>query len=229
MSKVSILFSTSLTSANIIDLLKDNGKIEEFNIIGLLDDDPNKWNKEYYGFKVIGKFSDILKIYKEKNITHFAVGLAALKHMAIKEYVYNECINLGLQPISIIHNKSYISRSSSIKEGCFITSFVTISPNSEIGSHCSIYPGVSILEGVRIGNNAAIHGNSFVGGLSIIGDNVYVGPGVTIGSGVRIGNNCVIGAGSLVLKDIKENTFAFGSPISETRPNTLYSDVKKWE
>ncbi len=223
------MFSTSLTTANIIDVLTDNRKIEEFNVIGLLDDDPSKMNNEYFGYKVIGNFPDIQKLYNERNITHFAVGLAAVKHMAIKEYVYKECINLGLQSITLIHKNSYISHSSSIKEGCFILSFVTISPNSEIGSNCSIYPGVSILEGVRIGNNAAIHGNSFVGGQSEIGGNVYVGPGVTIGAGVRIGNNCVIGAGSLVLKDIKDNTFAFGSPISEIRPNDLYSDIKKWE
>jgi sugar O-acyltransferase (sialic acid O-acetyltransferase NeuD family) len=229
MNKVSVLFSTSLTAKNILDVLKDCGKIEGFNIIGILDDDPNKWNKEYYGYKVIGKFSDILKLYKEKRITHFAVGLAALKHTAIKEYVYNRCSEIGLEPISAIHKDSYISSSSSILKGCFILSFVTISPKTEIGANCSVYPGASILEGVKIGNNVAIHGNSFVGGESVIEDNVYIGPGVTIGSGVHIGKNSVIGAGSLVLKDIDDNSFAFGSPISQIEPNKYYTEVRVWD
>jgi sugar O-acyltransferase (sialic acid O-acetyltransferase NeuD family) len=229
MNKVSVLFSTSLTTMNILDVLKGCRKIEGFNIIGILDDDPNKWNKEYYGYKIIGKFSDILRLYREKKVTHFAVGLAAVKHMAIKDYVYNVCIKLGLQPISAIHKDSYISPSSSIQKGCFILSFVTISPKTEIGANCSIYPGVSILEGVKIGNNVAIHGNSFLGGECVIGDNAYIGPGVTIGSSVHIGKNSVIGAGSLVLKDIDDNSFAFGSPISQIIPNKLYTEVKKWD
>lgn len=229
MKKVSVLFSTSLTTASIIDLLVDCGEIEEFNIIGILDDDPNKWDQEYYGYKVIGRFSNILELYKEHGITHFAVGLGAVKHIAIRDYVYNECINVGLQPISVIHKDSYVSSTSSIQKGTFILSYATISTYCEIGSNCIISPAVSILEGCKIGNNVAIHGNSFIAAACVIGDNVYIGPGVIIGSGVHIGTNSVIGAGSLVLRDIKENSFAFGSPVSHINPNKLYNEVKKWD
>ncbi len=228
MSKVSIIFSTSLTSANIIDLLRYNEKIKEFNIIGILDDDPDKLDQEYYGYKVIGKFSNILDFYKEKGITHFAVGLGAAKHVAIKDYVYNACINVGLQPISAIHKDSCISSNSSIQKGTFVLSYATISTYCEIGSNCIISPAVSILEGCKVGNNVSIHGNSFIAGECVIGDNVYIGPGVTIGSGVHIGKNSVIGAGSLVLKDINENSFAFGSPVSHIESNKIYMKVKKW-
>lgn len=228
MKKASILFSTGLTSASIIDLLVDCGKIKNYNIIGILDDNPDKLDQEYYGYKVIGKFSNILDFYKEKGITHFAVGLGAVKHVAIKDYVYNKCINVGLQPISAIHKDSYISSNSSIQKGTFILSYATISTYCEIGSNCIISPSVSILEGCKVGNNVAIHGNSFIAGECIIRDNVYIGPGVTIGSGVHIGKNSIIGAGSLVLKDINDNSFAFGSPISHIESNKIYMKVKKW-
>tara|TARA_B100001093_G_scaffold178430_1_gene171015 strand:- start:1011 stop:1520 length:510 start_codon:yes stop_codon:yes gene_type:complete len=45
-----------------------------------------------------------------------------------------------------------------------------------------------------------------------IGDNVYVGVGATLMPGVNIGNNCVIGAQSVVTKDIPSNSVAVGSP-----------------
>ena len=67
-----------------------------------------------------------------------------------------------------------------------------------------------------------IAGNSFIGGQCVIEDNVYIGPGCTIGSEVKIGRNTVVGGGSLVLKDIPENSFARGSPISSTVSNTMY-------
>lgn len=45
-----------------------------------------------------------------------------------------------------------------------------------------------------------------------IGNNVWLGGGVTVLPGVTIGDNCVIGAGSLVSKNIPNNTLAFGNP-----------------
>lgn len=45
-----------------------------------------------------------------------------------------------------------------------------------------------------------------------IGDNVWLGENVVILKGVSIGNGCVIGANSLVNKDIPENSIAVGSP-----------------
>lgn len=49
-------------------------------------------------------------------------------------------------------------------------------------------------------------------GEIVIGDNVFVGLGSTIMPGVHIGDNCVIGAMSLVTKDVPSNTVAAGNP-----------------
>lgn len=45
-----------------------------------------------------------------------------------------------------------------------------------------------------------------------IGKNVRIGANVVINPGVKIGDNTVIGSGSVVTKDIKENSIAFGNP-----------------
>lgn len=46
----------------------------------------------------------------------------------------------------------------------------------------------------------------------IIGDNVTLGVNVTIIGDVTIGNNVIIGAGSVVVKDIPDNSIAVGNP-----------------
>jgi galactoside O-acetyltransferase len=58
-----------------------------------------------------------------------------------------------------------------------------------------------------------------------IGKNVWVGASTTILPGVTIGDNSVIGAGSVVTKDIPANVVAFGSPCKVVRPIT--EDDKK--
>ena len=53
-----------------------------------------------------------------------------------------------------------------------------------------------------------------------IGDNVWIGGNVIVLPGVTIGENSVIGAGSVVTKDIPANVIAFGSPCKVFREIT---------
>lgn len=45
-----------------------------------------------------------------------------------------------------------------------------------------------------------------------VGNNVWIGAGVHVLPGVNIGDNAVIGAGSVVVKDIPKNAIAYGNP-----------------
>lgn len=51
----------------------------------------------------------------------------------------------------------------------------------------------------------------------IVGDNVWIGANVQVLAGVSIGDNAVIGAGSVVTKDIPSNTVAVGNPCRVIR------------
>lgn len=58
-------------------------------------------------------------------------------------------------------------------------------------------------------------------GISItIGNNVWLGGNVVVNPGVHIGNNVVIGAGSVVTKDIPDNSIAVGNPCRVLRQIT---------
>lgn len=53
-----------------------------------------------------------------------------------------------------------------------------------------------------------------------IGNNVWIGGNVVINPGVSIGDNAVIGAGSVVTKDIPSNVIAVGNPCKVLREIT---------
>lgn len=53
-----------------------------------------------------------------------------------------------------------------------------------------------------------------------IGDNVWIGGNVVINPGIKIGENSVIGAGSVVTKDIPPNVIAMGNPCRVFREIT---------
>lgn len=61
----------------------------------------------------------------------------------------------------------------------------------------------------------------------IIGSNVWIGGNTVINPNVTIGNNVVIGSGSVVTKDIPDNTIACGNPCKVVRMITE-NDREKW-
>ncbi|ACV29536.1 Putative acetyltransferase SA2342 [Anaerococcus prevotii] len=62
-----------------------------------------------------------------------------------------------------------------------------------------------------------------------VGDDVWFGANVTVLPGVKIGSNVVIGAGSLVNKDISDNSLAFGNPCKVVRKITEKDIENLWE
>jgi len=80
--------------------------------------------------------------------------------------------------------------------------FIHVKQNCKIGKNCTLLPGVVI------GNKNLLADNSKVS----VGDNVYFGIGSRVFGEVTIGNNAVVGANSVVIKNIEENTVVSGIP-----------------
>lgn len=60
-----------------------------------------------------------------------------------------------------------------------------------------------------------------------IGDNTWFGANVTVLPGVTVGKNCVVGAGSLVTRDVPDNSLVLGSPGRVVRK--LEDNEDRWE
>jgi len=120
-----------------------------------------------------------------------------------------------------------------------IGTFVEIQKGAKIGSNCKISSHTFICEGVSIEDNVFIgHNVTFINDLiprSIAEDDslkteddwtcipTYVQKGASIGSsttilcGITIGKNAVVGAGSVVTKDVPEDTIVAGNPAKVLR------------
>ena len=122
----------------------------------------------------------------------------------------------------------------SIDDGTKVGSFVEIQKGSSIGKNCKISSHTFICEGVHIEDNVFIgHNVTFIndrfpratnadGSMqseqdwkleeTFIKKGASIGSSVTILCGVTIGENSIVGAGSVVTKNVKPNTIVAGNP-----------------
>lgn len=122
----------------------------------------------------------------------------------------------------------------SIGDNSKIGAFVEIQKGASIGKNCKISSHSFICEGVHIADNVFIgHNVTFIndkypratnedGSLqteanwncieTFVEENASVGSGATILCGIKIGKHAVIGAGSVVTKDVPEKTIVAGNP-----------------
>jgi maltose O-acetyltransferase len=86
-----------------------------------------------------------------------------------------------------------------------------------IGADCQIGPNVQLLTPTHPVDPAMRRDKLEAAQPIVIGDNVWLGGGVIVCPGVTIGENSVIGAGSVVTRDIPANVVAVGSPARVIR------------
>lgn len=109
-----------------------------------------------------------------------------------------------------------------IGEGTFLNMGVMIAAEQlvEIGDHCMLANGCFVSDSSHRYDDPEkpITWQGFQGkGPTRIGDNCWLGIGTAVTSGVTIGERCVIGANSVVTKDIPAFSIAAGAPAKVIR------------
>ena len=120
---------------------------------------------------------------------------------------------------------------TSIGERCFINynwtvldcAPVTLGNDVFIGPNCTLAPPVHPLLSEERKLQYKADGTAFDEEYAkplVIENGVWLATNVTVCGGVTIGENSVIGAGSVVTRDIPANVFAAGNPCRVIRPLT---------
>jgi UDP-2-acetamido-3-amino-2,3-dideoxy-glucuronate N-acetyltransferase len=124
---------------------------------------------------------------------------------------------------------SHICKDAVIGDNCVIGEGVYIGPNVVIGNNCKIqnnsliYEGVTLEDDIFLGPNT-VTTNDFIPRVegdwkndgrfrkTLFKKGCSIGANSVIICGVTIGENSLVGAGSVVTKDIPNNSLAYGNP-----------------
>lgn len=122
--------------------------------------------------------------------------------------------NCGLRHVHVGKNVVINFNANLVDDGdIFIGDYTMIGPNVTIATAC--HPISPKLRESGLQYNKPIH----------IGKNVWIGGAAVILPGVTIGDNSIIGAGSVVTKDIEPNCIVVGNPAKILRKITPDDDI----
>lgn len=131
-----------------------------------------------------------------------------------------------------IMTPTYIGRGKNISIGrkAFINAGVVLDGSAPItiGHHTLVGPGVRFLTAYHPVDPAERQRWAFWAKPITLGENVWIGADALIVSGVTVGDHSVVGAGSVVTRDVPRCTLVAGNParvirqLDEPDPATLY-------
>jgi sugar O-acyltransferase (sialic acid O-acetyltransferase NeuD family) len=179
----------------------------QYDLIGFVDDMPEKQGVTKYGFRVYGR--ELINKYKEAKILAIPGSVQRYK----ERHRIIDSLNIQAQRFAtIVHPKASVSNLASLGINVLIMAGVVITSNAVVSNHVCVLPNSVIHHDVTIGAWTLIGSNVLIAGNVSIGENCYISSGTNIIDGITIGNGTLIGLGTNLLTSTPINSKFVGNP-----------------
>jgi sugar O-acyltransferase (sialic acid O-acetyltransferase NeuD family) len=182
----------------------------DFQIKGFLDDD----------LAVLDSFANyppILATINEYIIQQDDVFTCSIGSVPTKKKVIQQLISRGARFITLIHNTANVAKNAQIGTGSIIAINSILDSDSIVKDFVLIQSGSVIGHDASVGNFSRIDCNVVCVGGVIIEDEVTLHTSAIINHKVVVGKQAVVGAGSFVIRRVKENTVVHGNPATRLK------------
>ena len=191
---------------DVIQTIEDiNNEFNKFNFIGFLDDNASLYNKNIFGFPVLGPLN---WLKKNKNVKVFN---SIAKDLIVRKKTNDFLSSIECKFTSLIHPTVNINYSK-VEKNVLISKFVYLEPRSVIKEGSMILPLCTIGHDVIIEKNCFIASGCHFGGFSKIKENCLIGAGSSIHPKITIEKNSKIGINSSIFKNVESNSTVLNKP-----------------
>jgi sugar O-acyltransferase (sialic acid O-acetyltransferase NeuD family) len=119
---------------------------------------------------------------------------------------------LGLGFATIVHPTAHVSSSALLDEGVLVGAGAIVAAHSHVGPHALLNRGVLVGHHAEIDAHASVMPGANLAGSCSIGERAFVGMGALVLNNVRVGRLAVVGAGSVVTRDVPDGVQVRGVP-----------------
>lgn len=183
---------------SMIDTIEKEGK---YKIVGYVVNEPEEKKDKY---SVIGTDDDLEEIYC-RGIKKAVIGIGYLGKGNLRRNLYNRLKEIGYELPVICDPSAIIASDTHIEEGTFIGKGVIVNAGAQIKRMCIINTGAIVEHDCIIGDFSHIAVGTVLCGAVTTGEEVFVGANATIIQGRSIGKKSIVGAGTVIRKNVESN------------------------
>ena len=188
------------------NLIVDNALKNGYKNICFVDDNMIG---DVIGFSIVGTSEDIERL--NDGNTDFVIGIGNNEIRKTIAEMYN------VNWVSIIHPSAQIAFNAEIGKGTVVMANAAINVCSIVGEHCIINTSAVVEHDNVIENYVHISQNTTLGGTVFVGELTHIGIGTTVKNNTSICSECTIGAGAVVIHDIKKSGTYTGVPAEKIK------------
>jgi len=178
----------------------------EFVFKGFLDKNPNALHKfNFCEYKVLGSVEDYVPIQND-------VFVCTIGNPIVKEKVTITISEKGGEFINLVHKSVLLFNNITFGEGIVVSPNCVISNNCVLGNHVALNLCCTLGHDVIVGDYCQINSQCDLTGYVSLGQRVFLGSRVSLIPKVFVGNDVVLGAGSVVFRNIKKTGTYIGNP-----------------
>lgn len=185
-----------------------SGYNTEYTIKGFLDDKLDALD----GFE---NYPAIISSVENYEIQDNDVFVCALGDLQWKKHYVEIILSKGGQFINLIHPTVIFTSNVKLGNGIIIFMYSNISNDCVLDDFVTIQGFVAIGHDSKIGKWCHINAYSFTGGYAVLEEEVCLNTRSTVLPNVIVRRGATVGAASLVIKNVKENTTVFGVPAKK--------------
>ena len=173
-----------------------------------IDDFATEFEK--VGISIIGKTSDISRLFNENAFDELIIGIGYLHLEKRKEFYekFKDEIPFG----TIIHSSSWIDPTSKIEPGVVIYPSCSVDINATIGANSILNNGCTIAHDTQIGAHSFLSPRVAIAGFVSVGEKCIIGINATIIDNITIVSKTQVGGGTVVVKNIEKSGLYVGNP-----------------
>jgi len=207
-----IIIGASGHAKVIVDIFE---KMADFQIVGLIDD-KLEMGTQVLGHSVIGNTETIASLLLiHKNCLAFvAIGDNWTRHLIVNKLTES---HPELEFASAIHPSAQIGKDVGIGKGVAIMAGAVVNSGTKIGDFTILNTKASLDHDCLLSPFSSLAPGTTTGGNVKIGAFSAVSISATILHGKTIGTHCVVGAGSLVVKNVNDFELVYGLPAKFIR------------
>lgn len=185
-----------------------NREAPTWELVGLLDDDPELRGQELLGVPVLGPCENV-RVYPDASLA----ACVASPRDPLRRLRLVARLGLPLERYAtLVHPRATIAASATLGPGTIVHANVVLTADVRLGWHVAVMPAVVLTHDDVVEDGATFGAGARIAGGVKIEAGAYIGAGALLREHLSIGAGAVVGMGAVVTKPVPPREVWYGSP-----------------